>query len=95
MKREQYRALGRDLYFDLPCGCVNPRHDPTQDVTTPFYVPKEYRHILKGYADNYFFDEVNAAPRIGKCQCGRSYQVQWFRDGIEAEWLPSGPSYTE
>ena len=33
------------------------------------------------------FDEVNKEPKQGECKCGRQYTVQWFRDGIEAEFI--------
>ena len=38
---------------------------------------------LSGYADDYFFDRVNAKPTKIECNCGRNHEVQWFRDGVE------------
>lgn len=82
-KREGFRALGRDLYYDLKCTCPN-----------RLFIGTDIEHIMKqnvtltGYADNYFFDTVNAEPRIGKCGgCQREFQYQWFRDGVEAFFL--------
>lgn len=77
--RKPFRSLGRDLYFDLSCTCTNPLFEGTSvaDIMT---------HSVKlvGYADDNFFDNVNAAPRIGRCKCGREFRYQWFRDGVEA-----------
>lgn len=42
---------------------------------------------LTGYDDDNFFDNVNAQPHDFRCQCGRPYRLQWFRDGVEAEFL--------
>lgn len=82
IKRRPFRSLERDLFFDLPCTCPNPRfeHGPIADLMT-------YTLMLTGYADDYFFDTVNREPREGNCRCGRRYRVQWFRDGVEAAWL--------
>lgn len=41
---------------------------------------------LTGYADDYFFDAVNKVPSESHCAgCGKAYNVQWFRDGVEME----------
>jgi len=82
MKKPYESHNGRDLYFRLECTCL----DPTFAHSAVAYLFK--RNVtLTGYADANFFDNVNAQPRKGKCQCGREYQVQWFRDGVEACWL--------
>lgn len=82
MKRERFRALGRDLYFDLRCICPSPLFE---DSDISHLMPHTVQ--LTGYADDNFFDSVNAEPREGKCRCGRPYRVQWFRDGVEAEFI--------
>jgi hypothetical protein len=85
-KRLPFRALGRDLYFDLQCTCPD-----------PLFKDSDIAHLMKrritltGYADDYFFDVVNKEPRQGKCSgCGRPYTVQWFRDGVEAGFTEMG-----
>ena len=81
-KRNQFRSLGRDLFYDLECTCPS-----------SLFIGTEVEHIMKhdikltGYADNYFFDTVNAEPRFGKCKCGRKFTYQWFRDGVVAYFL--------
>ena len=81
MKRQRFEALRRDLFFKLKCTCPYKSDNPelTRLLT--------HTITLNGYADDYFFDEVNKEPREGKCKCGRRYTVQWFRDGVEAEFI--------
>jgi hypothetical protein len=81
--RQSFRALGRDLYFDLKCTCSY--------RTDNLYFANLLKHTIKlsGYADDNFFDRVNAEPLEGTCKCGRKYRVQWFRDGVEAAFLPN------
>ncbi len=83
MKRQQFRALSRDLFFNLQCTCPNP-----QFADGPIAYLMKTTVKLTGYCDDNFFDNVNAEPSEGKCRvCGRRYRVQWFRDGIEAEFI--------
>jgi hypothetical protein len=81
MKRKSFKPLGRDLYFELECTCPHPLFQDS-DVSHLF----KNKVKLRGYDDDYFFDTVNAAPRKGACSCGRTFQYQWFRDGVEAKW---------
>ena len=82
MTRQPFRAIRRDLFFDLECTCLDPR-----------FAHSEIAHLFKtkvhctGYADDNFFDNVNAEPRVFKCKCGREFQIQWFPNGVEAKWL--------
>jgi hypothetical protein len=67
---------GRDIFFDAECTCPD-RHI---DIL---------RHKIKlaGYADANFFDNVNREPTHDECECGRKYTYQWFRNGVEFQWL--------
>ena len=39
---------------------------------------------ITGYADRYFFEQVNAKPKMMVCpKCGHKHSVQWFYDGVE------------
>ena len=71
------------MYFDLKCTCPYRSDNPE--------LAKILKHTIKlsGYADDNFFDRVNSEPREGVCKCGRKYRVQWFRDGVEAAFLPN------
>lgn len=81
--RLPFKALGRDLFFESECSCPDPKW---QD--RPIMASFKSRVRLSGYADDNFFDRVNAAPRSGECRvCGRKYQYQWFRDGVEFTWV--------
>jgi hypothetical protein len=86
--RQPFRASGRDLYFDLHCTCPDPRWEGTEIAHL-----MQTKIMLTGYADDNFFDNVNAAPRDGACRCGRRYRAQWFRDGVEAAFTdpPGAP----
>ncbi len=90
-ERKRFRALGRDLFIDLECTCPS-----------PLFVGSDIEHLmprilhLSGYADDNFFDNVNAEPMKGKCSgCGRPYQVQWFRDGVEVHFLEGSRTVTD
>jgi hypothetical protein len=80
MRKQFTCPNGRDLYFSFKCTC-------------PSYLFKDsdIADIMKttiklsGYADDYFFDEVNKEPRLFQCTCNKQYKYQWFRDGIECE----------
>lgn len=76
-KRIPFESLGRDLYCRVRCNCPDPRFEPVR-------IDRDLK--LTGYADDYFFSVVNAAPRETKCVCGRVLRYQWFPDGVEAEW---------
>ena len=77
-----FRALSRDLYCDIECQCLDPA-----------FADSGVAHLFKrkvkliGYADDHFFDQVNAEPRELPCKCGRRLRYQWFRDRVEAEWM--------
>lgn len=80
--RIPFRQSRNDLYADLKCECPNPRYIGT-DLEP---IMKHYIQLV-GYSDANFFDNVNAEPRVNSCRCGRPYRVQWFRDGVEAEFI--------
>jgi hypothetical protein len=70
---------GRDILFRFDCSCLHKDEDLAK---------YNHKHSIKlwGYADDYFFDVVNKKPREEQCdQCGKRFQVQWFRDGIIVE----------
>lgn len=78
-----FRRLSNDLFADVPCKCLDPK-----------WAGSSIAHIMKfkvrltGYADNNFFDNVNAVPSECACRnCGRKYRAQWLREGVEFEWL--------
>jgi len=77
-----FRSLGRDLYVTTECECLDPRKTDSA-VAHLFHTPVQ----LTGYADDYFFDSVNAEPRELKCKCGATFRYQWRRDGIFWERL--------
>lgn len=81
-EKRQYDQLGNDLYCKVECNCLDPKWADT-DVAHMFK-----RAIwLYGYADDNFFDRVNAKPLETKCECGRRLKYQWFRDGVVAEFV--------
>jgi len=82
MKRNKFKALGRDLFFDLKCTCPSKLF-----IGTSIEDLMKHRITLTGYNDNNFFDTVNAEPRKSICKCGREFTYQWFRDGVEAAFL--------
>jgi len=79
---QPFESHGRDLYAKLRCTCPN-----------KLFIGKDIEHLMKhdvrlvGYADDNFFDRVNAAPQERACKCGRRYTVQWFRDGVDARFI--------
>lgn len=80
--KKQFEALGRDLFFKTKCECPSELFKGTD-------IEHIMTHTLTvtGYADSHFFDTVNKEPREGNCKCGRKYKYQWFRDGVDFEWL--------
>jgi len=70
---------GRDLSFTLQCSCPDKRWADKTDIAHLF----KTKIRLSGYADDHFFDNVNKEPRKISCECGNSWMVQWFRDGVE------------
>lgn len=80
-KRIPFESLGRDLFCRVRCNCPDPRF---ADSSVAHLFTRDLK--LTGYADDYFFRVVNAAPRETKCACGRVLRYQWFTDGVEAEW---------
>lgn len=73
-----YDSLGRDLYAKFKCTCLDPKWKDSE-VAHLFHTTIR----LCGYNDAYFFDEVNKEPKEIKCDCGKLFKVQWFRDGVE------------
>ena len=71
---------GRDLSFKLQCTC------PDKSMAHRESVAHLFKTVIRlsGYADDNFFDNVNKEPRKISCECGRSWMVQWFRDGVVA-----------
>ena len=59
------------------------RNPGGRDLYFDFRCACSHKIRLTGYADNYFFDVVNAKPNKIKCKCERNHEVQWFRDGVE------------
>ena len=84
LERRPFKALGWDLFFDLRCSCRDPRFADSEIADLMPYTIK-----LSGYADDHFFDIVNAGPSYSTCRCGRKFRFQWFRDGVEACFLPA------
>lgn len=81
MNRSPFDSLGRDLFAEIgECDCP-----AFPDSRTLSALKKKLR--LTGYADDYFFDSVNAEPRELKCKCGATFRYQWRRDGIFWERL--------
>lgn len=81
MKKQQFKAIGHDLYFRFDCSCQH-KDDSLAKLGM------KHQITLTGYADDYFFDVVNKEPRIIKCdKCGKEFEYQWFRDGIICEKL--------
>lgn len=80
--RQEFKQHHNDLYLKIPCTCAS-------DLFKGTSVAHIMKHniVLTGYADDYFFDVVNAKAHTGSCKCGHKYQYQWFRDGIEFQFL--------
>jgi len=78
MRKPFKRSGGNDLHYRIECTCPSERW---KDSPVAHIMKTEI--LLSGYADDFFFDEVNKSPRVTKCSCGKEYQYQWFRDGIE------------
>ncbi|WP_137743357.1 hypothetical protein [Robertmurraya siralis] len=76
MKLKIKKITGNDLSVDFECTCPNEKFKgtPIEDIM-------KTRIYLSGYNDDYFFDKVNAEPRLIRCKCGKEYTQQWFRDG--------------
>src|SRR3990167_7823764 len=86
-----FSSLGRDLYVTTECECLDPRKADSA-VAHLFHTPV----TLTGYADDHFFDIVNADPRFGVCVgCGRRYEFQWRRDGVLFRWLEMAAAVPE
>jgi hypothetical protein len=76
MNRTQFDSLGRDLFAEIgECDCIA----FPDSVSLAHFKKKVW---LTGYADDYFFDQVNAEPREIKCKCGAEFIYQWRRDGV-------------
>lgn len=80
-------VLGNDLYFHAQCSCPSKMF-----LGTPVEHIMKTKLTLTGYNDANFFDNVNAEPRELACGCGRRFKAQWFRNGVDFEWLsPASP----
>lgn len=82
MKLNYEFSGGNDLYADkVECKCLDPK-----------WKDSEVAHLFKtkislsGYYDANFFDNVHKEPHEGKCQCGRKFTYQWFRDYVQFDW---------
>lgn len=69
-----------DLFARLYCTCPAVFDGVEHDLL-------KHSIQLTGYNDDYFFNVANKEPRERECRCGRRYRVQWFRDGVEAEFI--------
>lgn len=81
--RLPWECSGRnDLYCRVKCTCPS-------DLFKDSSVSHIMKHVivLIGYNDAYFWDEVNKEKREGTCKCGKKYFYQWFRDGVDFEWI--------
>jgi hypothetical protein len=80
MKHQFTCPNGRDMYFSFKCTCPSAlfKDSDIADIMKTTIT-------LSGYADDYFFNEVNIEPRIYQCICNKQYRYQWFRDGVEYE----------
>lgn len=77
-----FRALGRDLFCDVECSCADPEW-----TESPVGHLFKRKIKLTGYADDYFFEKVNADAHEITCECGWRLRYQWFRDGVQIEFL--------
>ncbi len=78
-----FQALGRDLFADIQCDCPDPKW-----VNGPVAHLFKTKIRLTGYADDYFFDQVNARPRPIACpHCKREFSYRWTREGVLVESL--------
>lgn len=68
---------GNDLSVDFSCTCP---HKMYKDNEVLRDIMKTRIHLY-GYNDGYFFNMVNGKPRQFKCECGKKYTQQWFKDG--------------
>jgi hypothetical protein len=68
---------GNDLGADFECTCP---HKMFKDNEALRDIMKT-RIYLFGYNDSYFFNMANKTPREFKCECGKKYTQQWFKDG--------------
>jgi len=78
-----YESFGRDLYAAaVECVCLDPKWKDT-DVSHLF----KRKIKLSGYYDDNYFDNVHKHPHTSQCDCGRKFTYQWFRDGVEFDWV--------
>ena len=75
------RSIGSDLFADFYCTCLSKLFKNTSIAKI-----MKTKITLSGYNDSYFFDTVNACPTPRICECGKSYLVQWKRDGVEVKY---------
>lgn len=75
---------GNDLSYQTDCNCQDPKWADNKETGHLF----KTKIRLTGYSDNYFFDEANKEPKQDSCRvCHRKYIYQWFRDGINFEFI--------
>lgn len=86
MAMYQFKQLSNDLFCDVDCQCLDPRF---ADSSVAHLFKRKLK--LTGYADDHFFNNVNAQPREASCQCGRRLRYQWFTSHVEAEWIDNQP----
>jgi len=79
MKKPFKHIGGRDLSFEIECTCADKKWADDKKIGHLF----KTKVRLSGYADAYFFDQVNKEPKPISCDCGNAWMVQWFRDGVE------------
>jgi hypothetical protein len=84
MKTLEFTQHRNDLHAEFKCTCPS-----AQFAGTSVAHIMKTRITLSGYNDAYFFDVVNAEPRVMSCDCGRKYSVQWKRDGVEVAEVPA------
>lgn len=78
-----YESFGRDLYAAaVECKCLDPKW---KDTTVSHLFKRKIK--LVGYYDDNFFDNVHKVAHSSKCDCGRGFVYQWFRDGVGFEWV--------
>lgn len=77
----QFEQSRNDLHAKLRCTC------PHRLFLNKPELGMTHTIRLCGYDDANFFDRVNAQPQERVCKCGRRYRVQWFREGVSAEFI--------
>jgi len=79
----EIESMRNDLFAEFECECPREEFKDDPDLAKLF----KTKIRLTGYNDSYFFDEVNKEPRVRECKCGRKYNIQWTRKGVEVELI--------